>query len=103
VSGPGGYGARARVGTAVHRLRPYPRVQPVFVDWTSRNDERTEAIGILGGASVTLTGPLGAAYLHEDWTEFGLVYFTPPLPASDMTDMVGILKAVRSRSVSVAR
>ena len=66
-----------------------PPLQPVFVDWTSQNDERTEAVGILGGASVTLTGPLGAAYLHEDWTEFGLAHFTPPLPASDMIEMVG--------------
>lgn len=67
-------------------------LQPVFVDWTSRNDERTEAIGTLGGASVTLAGPLGAAYLHEDWTEFGLAYFTPPLPASDMIEMVGLFE-----------
>ncbi|WP_405594209.1 hypothetical protein OG741_01300 [Streptomyces sp. NBC_01410] len=64
----------------------------MFVDWTSRNDERTEATGTLGGASVTLAGPLGAAYLQEDWTEFGLAYFTPPLPASDMIEMVGLFE-----------
>jgi hypothetical protein len=77
------------------------KVEPLqFVDWTSRNEERTEAIGKLDGHKVTLTGtaagatsevkPLGAAYLDESWEQFGLNLFTPQMPDSDMIEIVGL-------------
>ncbi|WP_327729192.1 hypothetical protein OG250_24685 [Streptomyces sp. NBC_00487] len=77
-------------------------VEPLqFVDWTSRNDEKTRAVGTLDGQRVTLTGegaaatpavnPLGAAYLHQDWQQFGLDSFTPQLPYSDMIEIVGLV------------
>ncbi|GGT08928.1 hypothetical protein GCM10010271_08790 [Streptomyces kurssanovii] len=74
--------------------------QELFVDWTFRNEERTRAVGTLGGHQVTLTGtaagpvsefkPLGAAYLDENWEQFGLDLFTPQMPDSDMIEIVGL-------------
>ncbi|MFH8498826.1 hypothetical protein [Streptomyces coeruleorubidus] len=71
-----------------------------FVDWTVRNGEKTEAIGTLGGHKVTLTGrgtgvstdpaPLGTAILNGTFTGFGTDRFTPPLPASDLIEIVGL-------------
>ncbi|MDX3695983.1 hypothetical protein PV726_37845 [Streptomyces europaeiscabiei] len=72
----------------------------LFVDWTVRNDGKTEAIGTLGGHKVTLTGrgtgvstdppPLGTAILNGTFTGFGTDRFTPPLPASDLIEIVGL-------------
>jgi hypothetical protein len=74
-------------------------LQFAFVDWTFRNDEKTEAIGTLGGHQVTLTGqrtvatdaaPLGTAILNGTFPGFHTVSFTPPLPASDLVEIVGL-------------
>ncbi|WP_037835992.1 hypothetical protein, partial [Streptomyces sp. NRRL S-481] len=59
--------------------------QQLFVDWTKRNDAKTEAIGTLGGHKVTLTGsrtvttdppPLGTAVLNGTFTGFETDSFT---------------------------
>lgn len=39
--------------------------EPELAQQQTRNDERTEAIGTLGGASVMLTGPLGTAFRYN--------------------------------------
>ncbi|WP_328876362.1 hypothetical protein OHT76_43520 [Streptomyces sp. NBC_00287] len=70
-----------------------------FVDWTFHNDEKTEAIGTLGGHNVTLTGqrtvatdpaPLGTVILNGTFPGFHTASFTPPLPASDLVEIVGL-------------
>ncbi|MCX5327887.1 hypothetical protein [Streptomyces sp. NBC_00140] len=70
-----------------------------FVDWTFRNVEQSEAIGTLGGHQVKLTGqrtvatdeaPLGTAILNGTFTDFQTASFTPPLPASDLMEIVGL-------------
>ncbi|WP_406088855.1 hypothetical protein [Streptomyces sp. NBC_01013] len=70
-----------------------------FVDWTFCNDEKTEAIGILGGHQVTLTGqrtvatdeaPLGTATFNGTSPHFHTASFTPPLPATDLMEIVGL-------------
>ncbi|MFE2557000.1 hypothetical protein ACFXGT_13380 [Streptomyces sp. NPDC059352] len=76
---------------ATHRL--------AFVDWTFCNDERTEAVGTLSGRMVTLTGqgnvttdrpPLGTAFLDGTFPGFRTAAFTPPLPASDLVEIMGL-------------
>ncbi|MEU8679430.1 hypothetical protein, partial [Streptomyces sp. NPDC048560] len=70
-----------------------------FVDWTFLNDENTEAIGTLGGHDVRLTGqrpvatdraPLGTAVLDGTFTGFHTAFFSPPLPTSDLIEIVGL-------------
>ncbi|MER7780441.1 hypothetical protein ABTZ21_36560 [Streptomyces sp. NPDC096191] len=76
-----------------------PTLRLAFVDWTFCNDEKTEAIGILGGHQVTLTGqrtvatdkaPLGTAMLNGTSPHFHMASFTPQLPSTDLMEIVGL-------------
>ncbi|MEN8649618.1 galactose oxidase-like domain-containing protein [Streptomyces sp. 21So2-11] len=89
----------AAAQAAVDVLRGSNPMATEFVDWTFCNDEKTEAIGSLGGHQVTLTGrrtvatdeaPLGTALLDGTSSHFHTASFTPPLPATDLMEIVGL-------------
>ncbi|MGX1854787.1 hypothetical protein OIU91_18085 [Streptomyces sp. NBC_01456] len=60
--------------------------QHAFVDWTSRDSDQ-KATGAMDGRTVTVTGPLGEADLHEEYTGFGTSSFDPSLPTSDAIEL----------------
>lgn len=61
-------------------------LQLAFADWTFRNGN--VVMGTLDGASVRLSGRLGTVVLDGSNPEFSSPVFTPPLPASDLIEVV---------------
>ncbi|MER6305064.1 hypothetical protein [Streptomyces sp. NPDC001657] len=59
----------------------------MFVDWKSRDGNAAE--GSLDGVTVRIAGRLGTTILDGSAPVFNSPAFTPPLPASDMIEIVG--------------
>ncbi len=73
-----------RTGSTISPLT----VDAQFVGWTDA--DHLGCRGLLYGATVTVTGPMGTAfYLNSDYTGFSSADFTPPLPRTGMVEVVG--------------
>ena len=67
-----------------------PVAAVTFTDWTSVNTSTEIALGTLGPASVTLTGGnLIFGVTDGSSTRFDQVFFSPPLPTSDVVGPLG--------------